>query len=111
MRRLQKHLVMLLVAGAAALSDMGCYARAHAYVIEELPAPREEVVIYRPGFVWVQGHWVLAPGRRWIWRGGYYERERTNHVYVQGHWTHRDGQYVWVEGSWRPRGRVVVRDR
>jgi hypothetical protein len=114
MRRLHKHLVPLLVAGVTAFSgvaNLGCQAHARGYVIEDVPPPREEVVIYRPGYIWVQGHWTLAPGRRWVWRGGYYDRERANHLYTQGHWQRQGSKYVWVEGGWRPRARVVVRGR
>jgi hypothetical protein len=117
MRRLHSLLGPLLVAGAtlAVLPAVGCYAetrtRPSGYVIDDVPPAREEVVIYRPGYIWVQGHWTLGPGRRWVWRGGYYERERPSYVYVQGRWERRGDTYIWIDGGWRPRGRVVVRSR
>jgi hypothetical protein len=104
-------LTALLVAGVGvtALPAMtGCYATESAYVVDVPPAPREEVVVYRSGFVWVHGHWT-RPGNRWEWRGGFYERERPNAVYVEGRWERRGRGHVWVDGGWRARGRVTVR--
>jgi hypothetical protein len=79
----------------------GCTGR--AYVVEDTPPPlREEVVVYRPGYVWIHGNWA-RDGRRWAWRGGHFERERPNHVYVQGRWERRGPHFVWIEGGWRAR--------
>ena len=86
----------------------GC-AGSSVAVVEAVPPHREEVVVYKPGHIWVHGHWA-RDGRRWVWREGRYERERPSHVYLQGHWEKRGRTYVWVEGSWKPRGRVIVRD-
>ena len=113
MKPLRNTLVALLVTGAA-LTTMpamtGCFAGEGAYVVEDAPPPaREEVVVSRPGFVWVHGRWS-HPGSRWVWQGGYYERERQNQVYVEGRWERRGRGHVWVDGGWRARGRVVVRD-
>ena len=103
MKRLTKIFAPLLVAGALT----GCAGE--AYVVESgPPAPRYETVVYRPGHVWVQGHWVRE-GRNWYWRDGYYVRERPNYVYVQPRWERRGRGYVYVRGDWRPRGRVYVR--
>jgi YXWGXW repeat-containing protein len=68
----------------------------------EPPPPVEVVTEVRPGFVYIQGRheWV---GGRWVWRKGYYERERVGHVYVQGHWDRRGRRHVWVEGHWQRR--------
>jgi WXXGXW repeat (2 copies) len=112
MTPLRKMLAGILVAGAA-LSTVpvmsGCYAT-EAYVVEDAPPPaRREVVVYRPGYVWVHGHWT-RPGRHWVWRSGYYERERPDAVYVEGRWERRGRGHVWVDGGWRARGRVIVRD-
>ena len=100
----------LLVAGAALTvpAMAGCYATEDAYVVVDAPPPpRAEVVVARPGFIWVHGHWT-RPGGRWVWRDGYYERERPNHVYVEGRWERRGRGHVWVDGGWR--ARVTVRD-
>jgi len=102
----------LLLAGAAASAIpamAGCYATEGAYVVEESPpAPREEVVVSRPGYIWIHGRWT-HPGRHWLWQSGYYERERPNQVYVEGRWERRTRGHVWVDGAWRARGGVVVR--
>ncbi|MBS1124423.1 MAG: hypothetical protein H6Q90_6651 [Deltaproteobacteria bacterium] len=112
--RLRKLVTSVLVAGTA-LSSLpalsGCYATTYGtsgYVAVDLPPPREEIVVYRPGYVWVHGRWV-SRGRSWVWRGGYYERERPNQVFVQGYWEHRGRNHVWVDGGWRRTGRVVIR--
>jgi hypothetical protein len=114
MKPLRKMLAALLVAGAALTTVpamTGCYASGGAYVVEDTPPPpREEIVTYRPGYVWIHGRWT-RPSGHWVWRGGYYERERPNHVYVEGRWERRGRGHVWVDGGWRPRGGVVVRER
>jgi YXWGXW repeat-containing protein len=114
MKPLRTILSALLVSGAAltALPVMsGCYATTDAYVVDDAPPPaREEVVTYRPGFVWVHGRWT-HPGGRWAWASGRYERERPNQVYVEGRWERRGHGHVWVDGNWRARGGVVVRDQ
>jgi hypothetical protein len=35
--------------------------------------PVRPVVIARPAYVWIPGHWVRAPGR-WIWVEGHWHR-------------------------------------
>jgi hypothetical protein len=106
MKRLSKILVFAIALGTA-----GACAGEGTYVIESgPPAPREEVVVYRPGQVWVHGHWQRDRGR-WEWRNGYYVRDRPNHVYVQPRWERRGRGYVYVKGEWRPRGRVYVERR
>jgi hypothetical protein len=99
----------LLIASAtiAIAPATGCYAEEGAYVVDgEPPAPREEVVVARPGSIWIHGHYG-RDGGRWAWRGGYYERERPNHNYVEGRWERRGRGRVWVNGGWH--ARVVVR--
>ncbi len=114
--RLRKFLAPLfgLTTALAALPAVGCYGTAtvhtSGYYVEDIPPPREEVVVYRPGYLWVHGRWV-SNGDRWAWRGGYYERERPNYIYAQGYWERRGRNHVWVDGGWRANGRVVLRDR
>jgi hypothetical protein len=114
--RSKKFLIGLLTAGAAlstASAVTGCAGEA-SYVVETEsapPPPREEVVVYRPGHVWVHGHWNRYGRNDWRWRSGYYERERPNMVYTRGHWDRRGRSYVWIEGEWRPRASVTVRGR
>lgn len=102
MKRLNKLLAGVLVAGLA-----GCAGE--AYVVESSPPPaRSEVAVYRPGHIWVEGHWVHR-GSRWAWTDGHYIRERPNYVYSQPRWERRGNRYVYFEGQWRPRGSVTVR--
>ncbi len=112
MKTIRNMLAALLVAGAALTvpTMAGCYASGDAYVVDDAPPPpREEVVVSRPGYVWIHGRWE-RPGGHWAWRGGYYERERPNQVYVEGRWERRGRGHVWVDGGWRARGHVVVRE-
>jgi hypothetical protein len=111
--RANKLLSAFLAAGAAlsvAPALSGCAGEAR-YVVETEtvpPPPREERVVYRPGYVWVEGRWV-QDGRHWRWESGYYVRERPNMVYVRGRWERRGRSYVWIEGNWRPRASITVR--
>jgi hypothetical protein len=112
MKHLREILAASLVAGAAltASAMTGCYATEDAYIVDDNPPPvRQEIVVSRPGFVWVHGHWT-RPGGHWAWRGGYYERERPNHIYVDGRWERRGRGHVWVDGGWRARANVTIRD-
>src|SRR5689334_19187122 len=89
----------------------GCFVHGHAAVqYNEPPPPREEIVVYRPGFFWIHGHWMRDGQGEWSWQPGYYERERGGYVYGEGHWERHGSQYVWVEGSWRRRGGLVIRE-
>ena len=113
MTSIRNILAALLVASAAlAVPAMtGCYASGEAYTVEDAPPPvRGEVVVGRPGFIWIHGHWT-RPGGHWLWRSGYYERERPSQVYVEGRWERRGRGHVWVEGGWRARAHVTVRER
>ena len=115
MKILRDILVASLIAGAALTvpAMSGCYATVtgDAFVVEDTPPlVREEVVVARPGFIWVHGHWWRS-GNRWEWRPGFYERVRPNMVFVEGRWERRGRGHVWVEGGWRARGSVTVRER
>ena len=86
---------------AALALATGCTGR--AYVVDDGPPPlREEVIAYRPGYVWIHGNWA-RDSRHWRWRSGRYEREHPNAVYVQGRWERQGGHYVWIDGGWRAR--------
>jgi len=99
-RAMKTVLMCLLIATTSPLA--GCVASGEIsgeVVEEEPPAPREEVVEVRPGFLFIKGHWARAGGR-WEWRAGYWERERAGQHWVAGHWDHRGHGHVWVEGRW-----------
>src|SRR3954466_12083630 len=99
-------LAAALVSGVAVLP--ACTATGSAYVVDEdPPPPREEVVVSRPGYVYVHGNWH-RDGGRWRWHEGRYERERPHHRYVEGRWERRGRNRVWVEGGWRAEGGVTV---
>ncbi|HEX5060461.1 MAG TPA: hypothetical protein VFV99_13930 [Kofleriaceae bacterium] len=74
------------------------------------PAPREEYVTARPGYVWIEGHW-MRDHHRWHWVDGTYERERPGYVYAPGRWVRQGDRYVWVDGRWRTSNTVVIRGR
>jgi hypothetical protein len=101
MRILGRLLVPLLLVGACATEGY--------IVTESVPAARVEAAVYRPGYIWVNGHWARDHGR-WRWNDGRYERERPGHVYIEGRWQRNGDGHVWVEGGWRRRDNVVVRD-
>jgi hypothetical protein len=106
MTSFHKFLVPLFALGAAVATPglTGCMASGHAYVVEETPPPvRYERAVYRPGYVWVNGHWGRS-GDRWTWRDGYYQRERPGFVYIDGRWQTSGRGHVWVDGAWRRRG-------
>ena len=113
MRPFRNILTAVLVSGAAlsAVPVMtGCAAeRSYGYVADEPPPPREEIVSYRPGFVWIHGRWT-HPSDRWVWQEGRYEADRPNQVYVEGRWERRGNGHVWVDGGWHARSGFVAPD-
>jgi hypothetical protein len=89
----------LSVAGGVSL--VGCYASTNGYIAtEDPPPPRDEVVVNRPGEVYIHGNW-LRDGGNWRWNGGHYERQRVGQRYVEGHWQRNGNQRVYVSGGWR----------
>jgi len=120
--QLKNALGSLALAASFAAGATGCVVRAHGEVAapvavvevdEEPPPPRVVTFETRPGFIFIEGRWVRSGGR-WVWRDGYYERERSGYVYEQGRWDNRGGRHVWVEGNWRagarPASGPAVRD-
>jgi hypothetical protein len=108
-----KHLIGSLLLVSSLAGAGGCMVDAQAGVaapvpvaaveVEEAPPPpRPIVVAYRPGYVFVQGHWFRRYGR-WDWYNGYYLRERPGYVWMGGRWNVHAGRHVWVEGGWRHR--------
>jgi hypothetical protein len=54
-----------------------------------------------PGYVWVEGDWVVRNGR-YQWREGRWMKNRNrNRVYISGSWESRPGGYYWRRGYWR----------
>ena len=112
---LKSFLTLLVVAGATMLAAplAGCTGETTVMVRDESPPPhRYERVQYRPGYVFIQGHWQRRGGRHWMWTPGRYERERPGYVYVEGRWRDDGRRHVWVDGQWRrSHTGVVIRDR
>jgi len=52
-----------------------------------------------PGYVWVEGDWVVRNGR-YHYREGHWARPGTR-VWVNGTWVPRGGGYYWKRGYWR----------
>jgi hypothetical protein len=99
-------LLGLAIAAAAVGPAAGCYGT-DAYVGYDVPpAPREETVQFRPGYICVHAHWVHH-GHGWRWHGGHYEHQRPGYVYRDGHWARHGHGHVWVEGQWTPRGASI----
>jgi len=106
----RRFLTFVFAAGALAGVTLttGCvlHGRTAVVVDAEPPPPRYVEVDFRPGYIWIDGHWAYR-GSQWIWMDGYYERERPGHVYVHGSWSRRGGRWHWVEPRWqRGHGRV-----
>lgn len=85
------------------------------YVELAPPAPRQERVRPRAGYVWVNGHYQWR-GSRYVWQPGYYERIRRGSVYAQPRWVQQGNRWHYERGRWhddhrRDRDRHRDRDR
>jgi len=65
------------------------------------PAPRDENVQPRAGFVWVRGHYGWSANNAYEWIAGHWERERAGVRWYDGRWEQRGSVWVYVEGAWR----------
>jgi hypothetical protein len=68
---------------------------------DEPPAPREERVVVRRGYVWDRGHYGWRH-RHYIWVRGHYVRERPGYEWVPGRWERHEDHYDWRGGEWHP---------
>ena len=101
---------------AASLAVTGCMVDGQAGVVAEpvatvdveaAPEPpppvyEQEVVVVRPGYSWIGGHYYWRGGR-WVWGRGHWEGARAGYVYGPGRWEVRGRRRVYVEGGWRRR--------
>jgi hypothetical protein len=69
------------------------------YPTKPPPAPREERVQPRRGFIWVAGHYDWRDGE-YVWVEGSWERERGGKRWRDGRWDNQGGRYVWNPGDW-----------
>ena len=53
----------------------------------------------RPGFVWSPGYWNWN-GRRHVWVGGSWMRERPGYVYHRPEWVQRGERWQMRRGGW-----------
>jgi hypothetical protein len=70
------------------------------YVQPAPPAPREESVQPKAGFVWARGHYGWT-NNAYAWIPGHWERQRASHRWVDGRWEQRGNAWFWVEGGWQ----------
>ncbi len=71
------------------------------------PAPRHERVIVRRGYVRAPGYWRWAPRRHaYVWRAGYWMRERPGWRWVAPRWVPRGPRWVFRAGYWTRLGHV-----
>ena len=87
--------------------------RGAVVITEAPPAPQEETIVVKSGYVWVRGRWDWQGS--WVWVPGHYERERAGKAWADGRWEQRNNNWVWVEGEWTTRvagdhGTVVVHE-
>lgn len=93
----------IALAALLAFTLLPAASYAQVYVRVGPPAP---IVEHRPvapgrGYVWVGGYhrW---DGGRYVWVPGRWDRPPHPHqVWVAHHWVHRHGGWVLVEGHWR----------
>ncbi|MEO9021233.1 MAG: hypothetical protein ABI237_17415 [Ginsengibacter sp.] len=79
---------------------IGCRS---SLVVRDRPYPPsyERPIAPGPNHVWVTGEWVKR-GRGYIYRPGYWSRQRGGHMYyISGHWQSRRQGWTWIRGYWR----------
>jgi hypothetical protein len=61
----------------------------------------------QPDALWVDGHWAYGP-TGFTWVAGHYVAPRVGHAFVPPRWASVDGQHLYFNGFFVPRG-VYVR--
>ena len=87
----------------AVLLIIGCTAAANAQVVVKIQ-PREPVHHVRPvapgpGYVWIDGNWIVRGGH-YVYVDGYWTRPRRGQHWANGYWDRRGGGYAWKPGHW-----------
>lgn len=101
MKKLGNSLVAATVLAGALWASPALAAR--IYVKVAPPAPITEVRVAAPGrgYVWVGGYhrW---DGRAYVWVPGRWSLPPRHGVkWVDGHWRHHRHGWYWVDGHWR----------
>ena len=82
----------------------GAYTPEEAYVVDEPPPPRAEVIVGTapsPDYVWVGGYWGRYRNN-WHWvHGRWAPRPHPNAAWVDGRWDRGSRGYQWRNGHWR----------
>ena len=110
----KKLLVTLMVAagtaGAVAV-PLSIAVAATVYVQTAPPPPRaERVPSPRRGYVWAPGYWNWS-GKRHVWVGGHWERERRGYAYRPHQWVEHDGRWSLERGRWDRDGDGIPNNR
>ncbi|HVV83933.1 MAG TPA: YXWGXW repeat-containing protein [Kofleriaceae bacterium] len=98
--------LLLAVSLASSAATGACVVRGHAmYTVDFAPPPPRavDVVVPRPGFVWIDGFWQYRDGG-WRWRAGYWVRERPGQIWIPGAWEPSGPRWHWREGRWERHG-------
>jgi hypothetical protein len=96
---LRKTLMVLLMGGGLALTSTAeevvvRIAPPHAVVEKRGPAPGRDYIWVGGYHRWDGGHYVWVPGR--------WDRPPRPHAHWEAHrWVKRNGGWVFVEGHWR----------
>jgi hypothetical protein len=92
----------ILLAAMIATSVVGVATpvAAATYVKVAPPAPREEAIpAPRRGYVWAPGYWDWS-GKRHVWHGGNWVKERRGYHYQESKWEERDGRWTRHPARW-----------
>ncbi|MEO8202104.1 MAG: hypothetical protein ABI679_16350, partial [Gemmatimonadota bacterium] len=100
------HRYFSILSGAGLLLILACATTpppGRVYVVDRPPRNRVEVVPAAPGrdFIWIGGYWRRA-GAGWDWAPGHFA-ERPGHRghWVPGRWVHERRGWYFMEGHWR----------
>jgi hypothetical protein len=96
-------MVIRAVLAAIVAGVLGCGGTSNHLDLDQHgapPAPQEEKVIERPGYVWTGGHWEWRD-HQGQWQYGHWEQARAGFTWHDGTWAQgADGAWKWTEGGW-----------
>lgn len=89
-----------LAAAAIGMGPLPATADVTVWLETAPPPPRYEVIpAPRAGYVWQPGYWDWR-GRRHVWVGGHWVRERPGMYWHPNRWEHRNGRWYLERGRW-----------